>query len=238
MSRFFDPQPLQLDQPTTLDARAAHHAVNVLRLGVGDEMTLFNGKGGEWQARLTSVDKKAVTVLPFRFHDNDRTPVRQAHLWLPLIKGERLDWALQKATELGAASIQLYASERTEVRLKEERLERKLAQWRDIVISACEQCGLNRIPEILPPQPLSQLWEQPRAPLRLMAAPGQPALARATLVASSFTLLTGPEGGFSAGEMTQAQAAGFTLFSLGERVLRAETAPAALLAAIWALTQA
>lgn len=238
MPRFFDPQDFVQDQPATLGDNAAHHAVNVLRMATGDVVTLFNGSGGEWQARLVEVGHKQVTVLPLAFNPVNRTPPARAHLWLPLIKGERLDWALQKATELGATSIRLYTSERTEVRLKDERLDKKLEQWRSIAINACEQCGLNVLPEILPPLPLAQLWACAGDDLKLIAHPGRAPLDFAHHRHSDFILLTGPEGGFSPAELEQAQRAGFTAFSLGERILRAETAPVALLAAIWALHSA
>lgn len=235
MPRFFDPQVLTANQPASLCDAAAHHAVRVLRMNVGDELTLFNGAGGEWQARIDSVGKKVVSVLPLAFSAENRAARLRIHLWLPLIKGERLDWALQKATEMGAASIQLYTSERTEVQLKGERAEKKLGQWQQILISACEQCGLNLLPQLHAPTALSQLWGKTTTPLKLLAHPGESPLKVDALAAAEVTLVTGPEGGFSPAELTQANANGFTPFSLGERVLRAETAPVALMAALYML---
>jgi 16S rRNA (uracil1498-N3)-methyltransferase len=232
MPRFFDPQTLRQNQPAALDEAAAHHAIHVLRLREGTELTLFNGTGGEWLARIEKTGKQSVTVLPLAFLPDNREPSLKAHLWLPLIKGERLDWALQKATEMGVASIQLYISERTEVQLKGERLEKKLGQWQRILVSACEQCGLNRLPQIFPPVALSTLWPTACTPLKLIAHPDASSLSPNALDVSELTLLTGPEGGFSLAELEHARAKGFTPFSLGERVLRAETAPVALLAAL------
>lgn len=235
MPRFFDPQALALDTPTKLDANAAHHALRVLRMQVGDALTLFNGKGGEWQATIEAIEGKSVSIRPKYFTDDNRTSRLRVHLWLPLIKGERLDWALQKATEMGAASIQLYTSERTEVRLKAQRLEKKLEQWRRQIISACEQCGLNLPPSLAAPQPLATLWPQADASLKLIAEPTAAAFDSSQLRADNpdILLLTGPEGGFSTNEQQQAEQHGFEAFSLGERVLRAETAPVALLASLY-----
>lgn len=240
MPRFYDPQSFAADVATQLGDAAAHHAANVLRMKAGDELTLFNGEGGEWQASILSVSKKHVTVLPTFFHSINRTAQLAIHLWLPLIKGERLDWALQKATEMGVASIQLYTSERTEVRLNNERLEKKLSQWQSILISACEQSGLNILPSLFAPQPLAKLWEKASTTDRLIALPIQQdsKLSLSQLVQNSqgITLLTGPEGGLSEQEETSALTNSFIPFTLGERVLRAETAPIALMAALYSLS--
>lgn len=238
MPRFYDPQPFSADVAVSLSAAPAHHAARVLRLAVGDEVTLFNGEGGEWQVRLTQVDRKQVQAVPFHFEPSNRTPDTDATLWLPLIKGDRMDWAIQKATEMGVLRIRLYTSERTEVRLKKERLDKKLQHWQQVAISACEQCGMNRLPLIDPPAALSSLWSEAPNQLALIAQPGNSTLSLPASGAAAFTLLTGPEGGFSDSELAAANAAGFKAFSLGNRILRAETAPVALLGAIWALLAA
>lgn len=236
MARFYDPQLFSHNTLTTLCEGASHHAQRVLRLSVGDTLTLFNGQAGEWQATIEQADKHSLQVRPSLFNPTDRTPVIDIHLWLPLIKGDRLDWALQKATEMGACSIQLYTSERTEVRLKPQRLEKKQRQWQKILITACEQCGLNRLPRLHPPQPLATLWPAATTDRRLVAVPTDGALIgqqQQRLSEAAVTLLTGPEGGLSAVEQQAAEQHGFTTFTLGERVLRAETAPIALMAALY-----
>lgn len=235
MPRFYDPQAFSENCSTPLGEAASHHALRVLRMAAGDELTLFDGRGGEWQARLLDTSGKKAQVLPLQFNADNRTPTLAVHLWLPLIKGERLDWALQKACEMGAASIQLYTSERTEVRLKAQRLDKKLGQWQQVLVAACEQCGLNLLPELHAPQPLSQLWPTSRSHLKLIAHPGEKALGAEAFSGDQATLVTGPEGGFSANELDAGQRQGFASFSLGERVLRAETAPVALLAALYTL---
>lgn len=235
--RFFDPQSFQAGRPAELGAHASHHIGKVLRMRPGDPLTLFNGEGGEWSATLEAVDKKTVTVLPETFVDIDRAAPCPVTLGLPLIKGDRMDFAIQKAVEMGAAAIQVLESERTEVRLKGERESKKLEHWRQVVISACEQCGLNRPPVVTGVVALKTFIDQAQG-LTLIAHPGErPLDAAAVRDASAISLLTGPEGGFSDDELAAARQAGFLGFALGERVLRAETAPLALLASLWTLKQ-
>ncbi len=234
MRRFYDEQPFNIAQPTELGEDASHHISRVLRMQPGDEIVLFNGQGGEWQARIDSIGKRYVCVVPLQHRPDDRTPSCEVHLALPLIKGDRMDYALQKATELGAASFQLLATERTDVRLDGGRTEKRMQHWQQVVISACEQCGLNRIPTVHRPIALSDYLQQERDGNCLIAHPGAATIGLTVLQqSSSINLLTGPEGGFSPTEVELAQAQGFQPFALGQRVLRAETAPTALLAAIW-----
>lgn len=233
--RFFDDQPFAVNQPVLLSPGPSHHIGKVLRMDAQEPVTLFNGRGGEWSAVVEEVGKKAVVVRPLAFHDIDRVPPRPVALGLPLIKGERMDYAIQKATEMGAAAIQVLATERTEVRLKAEREDKKVEHWRQVMIAACEQCGMNRLPRLEAVTPLRDFLAVAEG-LKLIAHPGEAALpAQSLRAASPITLLTGPEGGFSATELEAASAAGFQPFALGERVLRAETAPVALLGALWAL---
>lgn len=235
MRRFFDDQTFHLGVEAELGSNASHHISKVLRMAEGDELVIFNGHGGEWQARLTAVGKKSVSVAPLAFVDDNRTPPLSVTVALPMIKGDRMDYAIQKATEMGAAKIVVLDTERCEVRLKGERADKKLAQWQAIAISACEQCGLNIPPTVGGVENLKS-WLGSALPAgKLIAHPGEKAFDPAVLTrGESLVLLTGPEGGFSEEELAMAQEAGFTPFALGERVLRAETAPVALLAALWA----
>lgn len=233
--RFYDPQRFQAGHAAELGPHASHHIGKVLRMRPGDPLTLFNGEGGEWSATLEAVDKKTVTVLPHAFVDIDRAAPRPVTLGLPLIKGDRMDFAIQKAVEMGAAAIRILESERTEVRLKGERENKKLAHWRQVAISACEQCGLNRPPAVDGVLSLKTFVDQAQD-LKLIAHPGErPLDVAAVRGAPAISLLTGPEGGFSDDELADARQAGFHGFALGERVLRAETAPVALLASLWTL---
>jgi 16S rRNA (uracil1498-N3)-methyltransferase len=165
----------------------------------------------------------------------DRTAPLAVTVALPMIKGERMDYAIQKATELGAAQIVVLDTERCEVRLKGERQEKKLSQWQQVAISACEQCGLNRPPQVTGVRSLKDWLTSDLPDLRLIAHPGKNPFSPAALNGiTELALLTGPEGGFSDEELRVAEENGFVAFALGNRVLRAETAPVALLAALWA----
>ncbi len=233
--RFYDDQEFQSGLATELGANASHHIGKVLRMAPGDEVVVFNGHGGEWSARILAVGKKSVTVEPLAFVDEDRTAPLAVTVALPMIKGDRMDYAIQKATELGATRIVVLDTERCEVRLKGERQEKKLGQWQQIAISACEQCGLNRPPVIEGAVPLSAWLAGDLPALRLIAHPGEKPFSPAALDGvDELALLTGPEGGFSDEELQAAADRGFIPFALGNRVLRAETAPVALLAALWA----
>ena len=233
--RFFDDQDFLSGQAVELGASASHHIGKVLRMAVGDELVVFNGRGGEWLASIAAISKKAVTIEPQGFTDEDRTAPLAVTVALPMIKGERMDYAIQKATELGAAQIVVLDTERCEVRLKGERQEKKLGQWQQVAISACEQCGLNRPPQVTGVRSLKDWLSGDLPDLRLIAHPGKSPFSPAALKGTAeLALLTGPEGGFSDEELRAAEENGFVAFALGNRVLRAETAPVALLAALWA----
>lgn len=233
--RFFDDQDFQTGQVVELGTAASHHIGKVLRMAEGDDIEVFNGRGGEWQARIESVSKKAVSVALLGFNADNRTPPLSVTVALPMIKGDRMDYAIQKATEMGAAHIVVLDTERCEVRLKGERAEKKLAQWQQIAISACEQCGLNIPPTVTGVEHLKNWLTRDLPGHKLIAHPGEQPFDPAVLDrGQALALLTGPEGGFSDEELAAARDVGFVSFALGERVLRAETAPVALLAALWA----
>ncbi len=233
--RFFDDQDFQAGQAAELGASASHHIGKVLRMAVADELVLFNGRGGEWSARINAISKKAVTVEPLVFTDQDRSAPLAVTVALPMIKGERMDYAIQKATELGASELVILDTERCEVRLKGERQDKKLFHWQQVAISACEQCGLNRVPAVRGVLNLRDWLSSDLPTLKLIAHPGEQPFSPAALQEEKeLVLLTGPEGGFSDEELQRAADAGFVPFALGNRVLRAETAPVALLAALWA----
>lgn len=238
MRRFYDPQPFVPGTETALTDDVSHHISRVLRMQPGDELVLFNGEGGEWHARISAVGKRQVSVVPLQHVADNRTPDIPLQVVLPLLKGDRMDYALQKATELGAGSFQPVITERTEARSDGGRIEKRMHHWQQVVISACEQCGMNRVPQVLTPLSLRDWLAQPRQGLGLIAHPGEQPLEKSVLMqASAISLLTGPEGGFSNTELALARDAGLQPFALGNRVLRAETAPPALMAAIWMARQ-
>lgn len=250
MPRFHCPVPLATGDVLDLPAGAARH-VQVLRLQPGDAITLFTGDGrGEFDAVVTRMGRSDVAVSVGAHHAVDREPPHALHLAAALIASDRMDWLVEKATELGVASIQPLVAARSVLKLGGERADKKRAHWQAVAVAACEQCGRNRVPDILAVQTLGDWLAQartdsatpPAPPATASDAPGRwllslhpQALAlahAATTLQGPLTLLCGPEGGFTEAEEAQALARGFAPVSLGPRVLRAETAPLAALAAL------
>ena len=223
LSRFFIDAPLSLGSHELPEAQA-HYISRVLRLNAGAAVQLFDGSGVEYLGEITEVGKKLVRVeLCEQIAGQPESPLR-IHLGQGLSRGERMDWAIQKATELGVSEITPIVSERCEVRLKDERADKRLAHWRQIAISACEQSGRSSVPMIHPPMALTDWLQQSSAELKLVLHPVAQALSSHNKPAS-LAFLIGPEGGLNDSEVTQAQAAGFLAARLGPRVLRTETAP-------------
>lgn len=223
-----------------LHADAAHHAVRVLRLGVGEPVVLFDGLGGEFEARITRIERGDVSVKTGAHLDIERESRLQVRLVQGLSSGDRMDITLQKAVELGVAAIQPVATERSVVKLKEERAQRRVEHWQNLVIAACEQCGRNRVPQVGPvlglPDWLAQLdMPTPSDEARLLLSPGAAHSLREVAPVARMTLLVGPEGGLSSVETQLAQSRGFIPVRLGPRILRTETAALATLSALQAL---
>ena len=151
--RFYDDQSFADNNEFVLGTEPSHHIARVLRMREGEALTVFNGRGGEWPATISAVHKQAVTISTGTQLTDNRTPDMAVTIALPAIKGERMDTAVQKATELGARRFQLLQTEHSDVRLSGDRLQKKLGHWQRVAISACEQCGMNLIPEKLKPQP-------------------------------------------------------------------------------------
>ena len=236
MPRLHCPVPLSEGLLLSLPAGPARH-VQVLRLQPGGEVTLFNGEGGEWAATVTHMGRSEVRVQVGAHHAVEREAARALHLALGMPANERMDWLVEKATELGAGSLQPLVSERTVLRLSGERADKKQAHWQAIAVAACEQSGRNRVPAVGRPQDLAAwIAALPGEPLRLALSLQPQARPLAEAVAGhparSVLLLSGPEGGLSPAELDLAQAHGFISVTLGPRVLRAETAPLAALAVL------
>lgn len=222
LSRFFIDAPLSIGQHE-LPETQAHYIGRVLRMAPGASVQLFDGSGQEYQGELIEVGKKQVRVeLHQQLAGLPESRLR-IHLGQGLSRGERMDWAIQKAVELGVTEITPIISERCEVRLKDERADKRLAHWRQIAISACEQCGRSVIPVIHPPTSLAQ-WVAVEAELKLVLHPVAEPLS-GHQCPETLAFLIGPEGGLSDAEVEQAHRAGFQPARLGPRVLRTETAP-------------
>lgn len=230
--RFFVDQALQAGDTFSLPAGPARH-VQVLRLQPGAALRLFDGRGGEWAATIERIGRSEVTARLGMQHVIDRELPLPFTLALGMPANERMDTLIEKATELGASTIQPLVCERSVLRLSGDRAAKKVAHWQAVAIAACEQCGRTRVPQIAPvralPDWLAQLptSDASRWVLSLAQAkrPTELEPPRAGVVC-----LSGPEGGLSPSEEAAARAAGFVPVSLGPRVLRADTAPLALLA--------
>lgn len=234
MPRFYCPVPLATGQALSLPPGAARH-VQVLRLQPGAVITLFNGEGGEFDATVTRMGRSDVDVEVGAHHAIEREAPRVIHVLAGITANERMDWLVEKATELGAASLTPLLAERSVLKLKGERADKKLAHWQGVAVAAAEQCGRNRVPVIHPAVSLNDWLVCPSAEgLRcvLSLAPGTRSLAAAAAGGEPLVVLSGPEGGLSPSEEALALSSGFVPITLGSRVLRAETAPLAVLAAL------
>ena len=235
--RFHCPLPLAADTTIELPEGAAHHALRVLRLKPGDPVTLFNGKGGEYAATLERADTRAAVARIDAWHEIERESPLAVTVVQGLASGERMDFALQKAVELGAVAVQPVATARSVTRLDAARADKRLAHWQQVAIAACEQCGRNRVPEVLPLRELEDWLRAPtRASLRLLFAPeAAQAIGQVERPDGAIELLVGAEGGLTTDEAASALRAQFRAVRMGPRVLRTETAALAALSALNAL---
>jgi 16S rRNA (uracil1498-N3)-methyltransferase len=233
--RFHCDAPLLPGATVELPERAARHAA-ALRLREGDAVVLFGGDGHESAATLTALGKRGAACLVRSRRAVDRESPLEVHLAQGVCAGDRMDLVLQKATELGVASLQPLATARSIVRLSSERKGRRETHWQNVVIAACEQCGRNRIPAVAPSAEFGEFIARPaRTGTRLLLAPDGDATIRALAPEAPVTVLIGPEGGLAPQERGAALAAGFAAVRFGPRILRTETAPLAALAALQAL---
>ena len=239
-ARFHADVALVTGASISLPEQTARH-VQVLRLQPGERILLFNGRGegeGEFDATVERMGRSDVDVSVGAWIATAREAVRAIHLAVVMPANDRMDWLVEKATELGAASIQPLMSERSVLRLKTDRADKKVAHWRGIAIAACEQCGRNRLPRVHAVETLADWLQGSLAPagaetrLLLSLRDAAQPLLRGLAGAGALTFLSGPEGGLSPAEEAAAIACGFAPVTLGPRVLRAETAPLAVLAAV------
>ena len=234
-ARFYVDAPLRAGSVCTLSEDAAHHAIHVLRLREGEEVTLFNGRGGEFAARIASIQRLRIAIDLLQHRPIEREAPLRVTLVQGVSAGEKMDSTVRKAVELGVAEVQPVLAARSVARPKGERAENRRGHWQKVVIAACEQCGRNRIPEILPLMPVSEYRASPAATRILLSPSAQLPFSKAPLQGDRFILAAGPEAGFTAEEEAALAAAGFVPASLGPRVLRTETAAVAALAALSAL---
>lgn len=237
MTRLFCDFPLAIGENIELPKDAARH-IMVLRLSAGDTLTLFNGLGGEYQARITRIDRQRVTTEIVSHSSREAELPYRITLAQGIPEATKMDWIIEKSVELGVSDIIPLAAQRSVVRLDKDRAEKRLSRWQAIAISAAQQCGRNRLPHIASPVGIGEYLRQTTPSPRILFSP------RATETLSEWarhqkpqniTLLIGPEGGFSPEEENMAEQQGVTFLSMGPRILRTETAGLAAVAAINAL---
>ncbi len=222
--RIYHPEPLHVDTEIALCNDAASHVGRVLRMGAGQALQLFDGSNQVFNATIMSADKKRVCVQVLDATTDDRESPLNLHLGQVMSRGEKMEFTIQKSIELGVNTITPLFSERCGVKLDEERLGKKLQQWRKIAIAACEQCGRNRLPEIRPAMTLEAWCTEPEEGLKLNLHPrASHSINTLPPQVASLRLLIGPEGGLSADEIAMTARHGFTDILLGPRVLRTET---------------
>ena len=227
--RIYAPVPLTAHQPVELPEGAAHHVGRVLRMKVGEPLILFNGEGGCWQSVISEITKKGVWAQPGEFIEGDRESPLTISLGQTLSRGERMDYAIQKAVECGVTDITPLFTERCEVKLNSERIDKRIRGWQQMIIGACEQCGRNRVPTIHPPMSLEEWLTSRNTDLNFVLHHRTKQALDGYDTPASVSLLIGPEGGLTGDEIAKAEQHDFHPLALGPRVLRTETAPVAAL---------
>ncbi|WP_339846828.1 16S rRNA (uracil(1498)-N(3))-methyltransferase [uncultured Halopseudomonas sp.] len=224
VSRFHLDAPLEAGEHQ-LEGDLAHYIGRVLRLAPGAAIQVFNGSGHEWPGEVTAVAKKQVTVRLEPAQPGLSESPLKVHLGQAMSRGERMDWAIQKAVELGASEITPLFTERCEVKLQGERADKRQAHWQQIAISACEQCGRSVVPKVHPPTALNVWLADLQADLKLVLHHRTEQSLESLQRPDELALLIGPEGGLSIEEIEWAHHSGFKSARFGPRVLRTETAP-------------
>ena len=229
--RIFTDSPLAVGSQCQLDDNAANHVGRVLRMQAGQALLLFNGDGQDYHATITEAGKKHVQVAVTEAAENETESSLRVVLGQTLSKGDRMDYAVQKAVEMGVSEIVPLTTERCDVKLKGDREDKRLRHWQQVAISAAEQCGRARVPEIQPVMTVQQWLEHARAcDLRLVLHHRTERSLNTLEKPSNIALMIGPEGGLTAEEIALAEDNGFLPVALGPRVLRTETAPVAAIA--------
>lgn len=223
--RIYQPQPLAIHQQLNLDEDGAAHIGKVLRMGNGEQISLFNGDGNDYLAEIVDAGKKHVTVKLLSCEANLSESPLNLHLGQVISRGDRMEFTIQKSVELGVNTITPLFSDRCGVKLNGERLEKKIQQWQKIVISACEQSGRSQVPVVRPAMDLHDWCSEPTEALKLNLHPrAAHGINGLDLSHTRVRLLIGPEGGLSAEEIAMTETYQFTDVLLGPRVLRTETA--------------
>src|SRR3990167_5968017 len=232
VSRIYQPDPITLGM-LQLDEKASHHLARVLRAATNDEDVIFNGEGGEYHGVINQINKKNVIVEMKKFVDRESESPVSISLAQGIARGEKMDFVIQKAVELGVSEIFPVITERCNMRLDQERSQKRLQHWQAVVISACEQSGRNRLPVVHAPQSLQACLENVDAEKKFVLSPHvHSKLEDTTGKPATLAILIGPEGGLSEKEMQAAISDGFVALNLGPRILRTETAAVTVLSVL------
>jgi 16S rRNA (uracil1498-N3)-methyltransferase len=230
--RIYIDQDMAITESVSLDENASHYLSKVLRMQEGRELIVFNGKGGEFSAQIKEISKKCVIIEIGKLTEENRQSPLQLELAIGISRGERMDWVLQKATELGVSRIIPLITERTEVKVKGEKQDKKMQHWRQIIISACEQCHRNLLPALCEPQSIDEWLAGVSTDCRFVLHHRNDQSLAKSVSPNSVSLLIGPEGGLSEDEIVLAENYQFQSLRLGPRVLRTETAPVAAISLV------
>jgi 16S rRNA (uracil1498-N3)-methyltransferase len=236
IARIFQNTPLAINEKIHLSESASHHVARVLRYHVGDLLTVFNGSGGEFLSHIIHIDKKKVSVQITEFKNPPTESPLELYLAQGISRGEKMDYTIQKAVELGIKKIIPVFTERSTVKLDSERSQKRLLHWQTIAIAACEQSGRNKVPEILLPQSLENRWSSLESEMDMgfvLSPDADHTLSDVTIQSNQrVILLIGPEGGLTDPEIEQARRHNFRPIRLGPRILRTETAAIAAIMAL------
>lgn len=230
--RIYQESSFEVGETLPLDERACKHLVQVLRLEKDREIILFNGKGGEYRARLSHVSKREAIVEILEFINIEREASFSIHLAQCVSKGDRFEFALQKAVELGVTSITPIFSKRSQLKLNHERKDKKFSHWHKIMLSACEQSGRTALVTMNEPVNLADFIADKQTGSKIILHPEAETSFSSITASGNYTLLIGPEGGFEDEEITLSEKYGYQALKLGKQILRTETAPIAAIAAL------
>lgn len=224
LTRIYYPNDLREGTIIRLNEKASHYVLNVLRLKLKRQLIIFNGQGGEYQAILDAIERKIALLKIQSFQECDTESPLKITVGQGISRGERMDYAIQKSVELGVSVITPLLTSRCNVNLTTQRLNNRMAHWRGVIISACEQSGRCKIPTLNSVQPLTKWLDQPQKGMKWVCDPNGKPLPPDISHHQAMSLLIGPEGGLTTEEISQTNKADFFSLSLGPRTLRTETA--------------
>ncbi|MDF3054685.1 MAG: rRNA ((1498)-N(3))-methyltransferase [Gammaproteobacteria bacterium] len=236
LPRIYFNKPLNLNVPTILGADESGHLLRVLRFNINDQLKIFDGKGHEHLAKIVGIHKKQAVIIALAPLESLPESPLWVHLGQSVSRGDKMDYSLQKSVELGVQKITPLLTERAGVKLFGDRIEKKIAHWEKVIISACEQCGRSYLPTLMPLQSLSEWLIGCDEQMRLVLAPtAEGRLNNINFNDERIALLIGPESGLSDQEIYLAQQSSFFPIQLGPRILRTETAGPTAIAALQCL---